>query len=111
MTSASDGAEALRLLRSSAPDTFQLVLTVSGLGCLPNSGVVPPACRLSRWSQQPVASQCTCCCLSLPQDVCMPEVNGIELLSQVKADANLRAVPVVSECGARHWVLAALRAL
>ena len=41
----------------------------------------------------------------------MPEVNGIELLSQVKADANLRAVPVVSECGARHWVLAALRAL
>lgn len=27
----------------------------------------------------------------------MPEVNGIELLSQVKADANLRAVPVVSE--------------
>ena len=33
----------------------------------------------------------------LPQDVCMPEVNGIELLSQVKADANLRAVPVVSE--------------
>jgi CheY-like chemotaxis protein len=55
VTSASDGAEALRLLRSSAPDTFQLVLT----------------------------------------DVCMPEVNGIELLSQVKADANLRAVPVV----------------
>ena len=31
MTSAGDGAEALRLLRSSAPDTFQLVLTVSGM--------------------------------------------------------------------------------
>lgn len=31
MTSASDGMEALQLLRSSAPDTFQLVLTVRGL--------------------------------------------------------------------------------
>lgn len=57
VTSASDGAEALRLLRGSAPDTFQLVLT----------------------------------------DVCMPELNGIELLNHVKQDASLRAVPVVSE--------------
>ncbi|EFN57379.1 hypothetical protein CHLNCDRAFT_142774 [Chlorella variabilis] len=55
VTSASDGLEALRLLRGSAPDTFQLVLT----------------------------------------DVCMPELNGIQLLSCVKQDANLRAVPVV----------------
>ena len=28
----------------------------------------------------------------------MPELNGIQLLSCVKQDANLRAVPVVSEC-------------
>ncbi|KAL4448071.1 hypothetical protein ABPG75_005290 [Micractinium tetrahymenae] len=55
VTSASDGMEALQLLRSSAPDTFQLVLT----------------------------------------DVCMPELNGLQLLSCVKQDANLRAVPVV----------------
>jgi PleD family two-component response regulator len=33
------------------------------------------------------------------QDVCMPELNGIQLLSCVKQDASLRAVPVVSECG------------
>lgn len=32
VTSASDGMEALQLLRGSAPDTFQLVLTVSGCG-------------------------------------------------------------------------------
>ncbi len=31
------------------------------------------------------------------QDVCMPELNGLQLLSCVKQDANLRAVPVVSE--------------
>ena len=49
--------EALQLLRSAAPDTYQLVLT----------------------------------------DVCMPELNGIQLLTSVKADASLRAVPVVSE--------------
>ncbi|KAL4444907.1 hypothetical protein ABPG77_003957 [Micractinium sp. CCAP 211/92] len=55
VTSASDGMEALQLLRSNAPDTFQLVLT----------------------------------------DVCMPELNGLQLLSCVKQDANLRAVPVV----------------
>ena len=39
--------------------------------------------------------------LLLLQDVCMPELNGIQLLSCVKQDANLRAVPVVSEC--RGW--------
>lgn len=35
----------------------------------------------------------------------MPELNGIELLSQVKSDANLRAVPVVSECRRRRRCL------
>lgn len=30
----------------------------------------------------------------------MPELNGLQLLSCVKQDANLRAVPVVSECSA-----------
>ncbi len=31
------------------------------------------------------------------QDVCMPEVNGIQLLHMVKQDDNLRSVPVISE--------------
>lgn len=57
--------EALQLLRSAAPDTYQLVLT----------------------------------------DVCMPELNGIQLLSCVKQDASLRAVPVVSESGWRLLLL------
>lgn len=65
---------------------------------------VPQPCWLAHWPakhpcQRP-GLECACApaCLPLLQDVCMPEVNGIELLSQVKADANLRAVPVVSEC-------------
>lgn len=55
VTTAENGAEAMALLQSNAPNTFQLVLT----------------------------------------DVCMPEVNGIQLLNFVKADESLRSVPVV----------------
>lgn len=89
VTSACDGAEALRLLRSSAPDTFQLVLTVSAAAPL----ALATACRpCSAWPPP----------LNTPfplalQDVCMPELNGIQLLSCLKQDANLRSVPVVSE--------------
>jgi hypothetical protein len=32
----------------------------------------------------------------------MPELNGIQLLSCVKQDASLRAVPVVSEYPIKH---------
>lgn len=55
VTTADNGAEAMDLLRSSPPDTFQLVLT----------------------------------------DVCMPEVDGIQLLQYVKQEENLRSVPVI----------------
>lgn len=55
VTTAENGAEAMDLLRSSAPGTFQLVLT----------------------------------------DVCMPEVDGIQLLQYVKREENLRSVPVI----------------
>ena len=53
VTSASDGMEALQLLRNSAPDTFQLVLTVracarasgtAGATCLPACHALPPCC-------------------------------------------------------------------
>lgn len=48
------------------------------------------------------------------QDVCMPELNGLQLLSCVKQDANLRAVPVVSEspcqpASASHMLLSSNR--
>lgn len=55
VTTAEDGAEAVELLRSHAPGTFQLILT----------------------------------------DVCMPQMNGIELLQYVRSEDALRLVPVV----------------
>ena len=32
------------------------------------------------------------------QDVCMPDINGIQLLREVKQDDSLHSVPVISEC-------------
>ncbi len=55
MTTAENGAEAMDLLRSNEPGTFQLVLT----------------------------------------DVCMPEIDGIQLLQFIKQEENLRSVPVI----------------
>jgi CheY-like chemotaxis protein len=99
VTSASDGLEALQLLRNSSPDTFQLVLTV-GAGAA--SGAGGPRLATGAESFHHQLENCfkhtpPAPLLLLVQDVCMPELNGIELLSCVKQDANLRAVPVVSE--------------
>lgn len=65
-----------------------------------------PACALCSHRRH---GRCSClasnppCCPPCLQDVCMPELNGLQLLNCVKSDANLRAVPVSEWLSAPRW--------
>jgi len=95
--SCTNAASAATAPHTSAPCMLQAMVVL--LSCLPSRCLVLQPATLQTYFMV---------WLWLLQDVCMPELNGLQLLSCVKQDANLRAVPVVSECRRCHSRRAAL---
>lgn len=111
MTVVDSGAQALDILRRSVPGTFQLILTVSGqsrgplvhsategllvlLGCLSCFTEQPRRGSRTHADHAPLLSPLD---YVLPQDVMMPEVDGLELLRYVRSNNELSQLPVISE--------------